>query len=132
VRGREDVFFGYEFDIQDGGRRLPAYARRYYIRLFARSRSALRGSFEFYPRVGRDACTEPAACEATARDARPWDRRSVELECSRRQGNATSGERRAHSRHPRGGALGGRAGPKSAGGISPRVLGATPRGSESF
>jgi len=52
VRGPEDVFFGYEFDIQDGGRRLPAYARRYYIRLFARSRSALRGSFEFYPEWG--------------------------------------------------------------------------------
>src|SRR6478735_8913679 len=53
VRGREDVFFGNEFDIQDGGRRLPAYARRYYIRLFARSRSALRGSFEFYPSGAR-------------------------------------------------------------------------------
>lgn len=36
VRGREDVFFGYEFDIQDGGRRLPAYARRY-------SSASLRG-----------------------------------------------------------------------------------------
>lgn len=48
VQGREDVFFGYEFDIHDGGRRLPGYARRYYTSLFARSRSALRGSFEFY------------------------------------------------------------------------------------
>jgi pimeloyl-ACP methyl ester carboxylesterase len=48
VRGREDVFFGYEFAIQAGRTKLPEYARRYYIRLYARSRSVLRGSFEFY------------------------------------------------------------------------------------
>ncbi|WP_351231687.1 alpha/beta hydrolase [Streptomyces sp. NPDC002133] len=46
VRGREELFFGYEFDIQ-GGERLPDYARDYYFRLFS-DPEALRGSFGFY------------------------------------------------------------------------------------
>jgi pimeloyl-ACP methyl ester carboxylesterase len=46
VRGREEIFFGYEFDIQ-GGERLPAYVREYYFRLYS-GREALRGSFGFY------------------------------------------------------------------------------------
>ncbi|MGW1540177.1 alpha/beta fold hydrolase [Streptomyces sp. NPDC002309] len=46
VRGREEAFFTYEFDIQ-GGERLPEYAREYYIRLFSDPES-LRGSFGFY------------------------------------------------------------------------------------
>ncbi|AWW43309.1 alpha/beta fold hydrolase [Streptomyces cadmiisoli] len=46
VRGREEAFFTYEFDIQ-GGERLPEYAREYYIRLFS-ERESLRGSFGFY------------------------------------------------------------------------------------
>ncbi|MEU4091760.1 alpha/beta hydrolase [Streptomyces sp. NPDC026673] len=46
VRGREDVFFGYEFDIQ-GGKRLPDYAREYYFRLFS-DPETLRGGFGFY------------------------------------------------------------------------------------
>ncbi|MFD6974745.1 alpha/beta fold hydrolase [Streptomyces sp. NPDC059979] len=46
VRGREDLFFGYEFDIQ-GGKRQPEYAREYYVRLFSNP-EALRAGFGFY------------------------------------------------------------------------------------
>ncbi|MHB9847794.1 alpha/beta fold hydrolase [Streptomyces krungchingensis] len=46
VRGREDLFFGYEFDIQ-GGRKQPEYAREYYVRLFSNP-EALRAGFGFY------------------------------------------------------------------------------------
>ncbi len=47
VRGREDVFFGYEFDIQAGSKKLPRRTQRYYVELFS-DREALRGSFGFY------------------------------------------------------------------------------------
>jgi pimeloyl-ACP methyl ester carboxylesterase len=46
VRGREDIFFGYEFANQ-GGKRLPDYALRYYFSLFS-DPDALRGSFGLY------------------------------------------------------------------------------------
>jgi pimeloyl-ACP methyl ester carboxylesterase len=46
VRGREDLFFGYEFAIQ-GGKPLPDDARRYYYGLFS-DPDVLRGSFGFY------------------------------------------------------------------------------------
>jgi pimeloyl-ACP methyl ester carboxylesterase len=46
VRGREDLFFGYEFAIQ-GGKPLPDDARRYYYSLFS-DPDVLRGSFGFY------------------------------------------------------------------------------------
>ncbi|RPI20915.1 MAG: alpha/beta hydrolase [Acidobacteria bacterium] len=48
VRGREDIFFGYEFSIQTGnGRRLPEDVINYYVRLFS-DRDTLRGSFGLY------------------------------------------------------------------------------------
>jgi pimeloyl-ACP methyl ester carboxylesterase len=46
VRGREDIFFGYEFAIQ-GGKKLPDYALRYYFSLYS-DPDVLRGSFGFY------------------------------------------------------------------------------------
>ena len=46
VRGREDIFFGYEFAIQ-GGKPPPEDVRRYYFDLFS-DPDALRGSFGFY------------------------------------------------------------------------------------
>ncbi|TXS79474.1 alpha/beta hydrolase [Streptomyces sp. NBC_01689] len=46
VRGREEVFFGYEFDIQ-GGKRLPDRTREYYYRMFS-DPETLRGSFGLY------------------------------------------------------------------------------------
>jgi pimeloyl-ACP methyl ester carboxylesterase len=48
VRGREEVFFGAEFDASAGTRKLPEDAVRYYVDLLAADRDALRGSFEFY------------------------------------------------------------------------------------
>jgi pimeloyl-ACP methyl ester carboxylesterase len=46
VRGREDIFYGYEFAIQ-GGKPLPEDALRYYFGLFS-DPDVLRGSFGFY------------------------------------------------------------------------------------
>jgi pimeloyl-ACP methyl ester carboxylesterase len=48
VQGREDIYFGYEFDIQAGEKKLPEYAVRYYVRILRSGPDALRGSFEFY------------------------------------------------------------------------------------
>jgi pimeloyl-ACP methyl ester carboxylesterase len=45
VRGREDIFFGYEFAIQGGN--VPDDALRYYFGLFS-DPEVLRGSFGFY------------------------------------------------------------------------------------
>jgi pimeloyl-ACP methyl ester carboxylesterase len=47
VRGREDIFFGYEFAIQGGGEKLPDYALKYYVDLFS-DPDVLRGSFGLY------------------------------------------------------------------------------------
>ncbi len=47
VRGREDIFFGNEFDVA-AAKKLPDYAVKYYIDHFASSRDALRGSFGLY------------------------------------------------------------------------------------
>jgi len=47
VRGREELFFGYEFAIQGGSRKLPDSALRYYFELFS-DPDALRGSFGLY------------------------------------------------------------------------------------
>ncbi|MGW9031789.1 alpha/beta fold hydrolase [Streptomyces sp. NPDC055722] len=47
VRGREDIYFGFEFDIQ-AAKKLPDYAVKYYIETLASHRDALRGSFSFY------------------------------------------------------------------------------------
>ncbi|MFC9078712.1 alpha/beta hydrolase [Streptomyces sp. NPDC057062] len=47
VRGREDIFFGFEFDI-NAVKKLPDHAVRYYIRAIASHRDALRGTFNFY------------------------------------------------------------------------------------
>jgi pimeloyl-ACP methyl ester carboxylesterase len=45
VRGREDIFFGYEFAIQGGN--VPDYALMYYFSIFS-DPDVLRGSFGFY------------------------------------------------------------------------------------
>jgi pimeloyl-ACP methyl ester carboxylesterase len=46
VAGREDLYFGFQFD--KGGRKLPDYAVDYYINAIASSPDALRGSFGQY------------------------------------------------------------------------------------
>jgi pimeloyl-ACP methyl ester carboxylesterase len=48
VRGREDIFFGAEFDASAGTNKLPPETVRYYIDLLAADPEALRGSFELY------------------------------------------------------------------------------------
>jgi pimeloyl-ACP methyl ester carboxylesterase len=48
VRGREEIFFGAEFDASAGTKKLPDDTVRYYIDTLASDPEALRGSFEFY------------------------------------------------------------------------------------
>jgi pimeloyl-ACP methyl ester carboxylesterase len=48
VRGREDIFFGAEFDASAGTNKLPDETVRYYIDMLAADPEALRGSFELY------------------------------------------------------------------------------------
>jgi pimeloyl-ACP methyl ester carboxylesterase len=48
VRGREEIFFGAEFDASAGTKKLPADVVQYYIDTLAADPEALRGSFEFY------------------------------------------------------------------------------------
>jgi pimeloyl-ACP methyl ester carboxylesterase len=47
VAGREDIFFGAEFDASAGTHKLPDYAVKYYIDTL-KDPDHLRGSFEFY------------------------------------------------------------------------------------
>jgi pimeloyl-ACP methyl ester carboxylesterase len=46
IRGREDIYFGYEFAIQ-AGKKLPEDVVDYYVRLVS-NRKSLRGSLAFY------------------------------------------------------------------------------------
>ena len=48
VTGREDIFFGAEFDASAGTHKLPDDAVTYYVDTLAASPDALRGSFGFY------------------------------------------------------------------------------------
>jgi pimeloyl-ACP methyl ester carboxylesterase len=48
VRGREEIFFGAEFDASAGTKKLPAEVVSYYIETLATDPEALRGSFELY------------------------------------------------------------------------------------
>ena len=48
VKGREEIFFGAEFDASAGTKKLPAEIVSYYIGTLAADPEALRGSFELY------------------------------------------------------------------------------------
>src|SRR5262245_23296182 len=48
VRGREEIFFGAEFDASAGSKKLPPEVVAYYVETLAADPEALRGSFEFY------------------------------------------------------------------------------------
>ena len=48
VKGREEIFFGAEFDASAGTKKLPVEAVSYYIGTLAADQDALRGSFELY------------------------------------------------------------------------------------
>ena len=51
VSGKEDVFFGNEFDVSAGSKKLPPEAVAYYIERLTGDSDALRGSFGFYRAV---------------------------------------------------------------------------------
>jgi pimeloyl-ACP methyl ester carboxylesterase len=48
VSGREEIFFGAEFDASAGTHKLPPETVKYYVDLLTANPEALRGSFEFY------------------------------------------------------------------------------------
>ena len=48
VKGREDIFFGCEFDASAGTKKLPDDAVKYYVDTLASDPDALRGSFGLY------------------------------------------------------------------------------------
>jgi pimeloyl-ACP methyl ester carboxylesterase len=48
VKGREDIFFGNEFAVSAGTKKLPDAAVKYYIDILRSDEHALRGSFGFY------------------------------------------------------------------------------------
>ena len=52
VKGREEIFFGAEFDASAGTNKLAAETVKYYIDTLASDPDALRGSFEFYRALG--------------------------------------------------------------------------------
>ncbi len=63
VRGREEIFFGAEFDASAGTQKLPAEVVSNYVDTLAADAEALRGSFELYrafPRVVRPRCNSAA------------------------------------------------------------------------
>ena len=79
VRGREDIFFGAEFDASAGTNKLPDYAVRYYIRHpRIRPRRPAR-QLRVLPRAPRHHRPERAAQDPAADPARPGDRRSGKL-----------------------------------------------------
>ena len=51
VRGREEIFFGAEFDASAGTNKLPDDVVRYYVDILRSDPHALRGSFGFYRAV---------------------------------------------------------------------------------
>src|SRR6185369_15476221 len=51
VRGREEIFFGAEFDASAGTNKLPEELVAYYVGRLANDPDALRGSFGFYRAV---------------------------------------------------------------------------------
>ncbi len=48
IQGREDIYFGFEFDIQAGSSKLPGDLVRYYVDILTSRRDALRGSLGWY------------------------------------------------------------------------------------
>jgi pimeloyl-ACP methyl ester carboxylesterase len=52
VRGREEIFFGAEFNASAGTKKLPQHAVKYYVDGLASSPEALHGSFQLYRAFG--------------------------------------------------------------------------------
>jgi pimeloyl-ACP methyl ester carboxylesterase len=60
VRGREEIFFGAEFDASAGSTKLPREVVDYYVSVLASDPEALRGSFEFYRAIFASAAQNEA------------------------------------------------------------------------
>jgi pimeloyl-ACP methyl ester carboxylesterase len=65
VRGREDIFFGAEFDASAGTHKLPREVVRYHVDLLASSQEALHGTFQLYRAFG------PTTAQNEERKTRP-------------------------------------------------------------
>jgi pimeloyl-ACP methyl ester carboxylesterase len=115
VTGREDIFFGAEFDASAGTHKLPDDAVRYYIDTVAADPDHLRGSFEFYRAIPHHRA-EPAAQDRAADPARPGDRRSGKHRGRGWEHDEARRGRRADPGHPRLRPLGRRAGSRSTAG----------------
>jgi pimeloyl-ACP methyl ester carboxylesterase len=63
VRGREEIFFGAEFDASAGSRKLPGELVAHYIDALTADADALRGSFEFYRALGATSAQNQARKE---------------------------------------------------------------------
>ena len=118
VAGREDIFFGWEFDA--AAKKLPDEVIDYYVGLLS-DPDALRGSFGFYRALDTTIAQDGRAQDPAADHARPGDRRSGELRRARRGGDEARRGRRAELRHPRRRPLRRRGGPRrDAGGADAR------------
>ncbi len=60
VRGNEQQYYRYEFNIQGGGFTPPEYAIQYYIHVYSRTRDTLRASFGFYRAWGETSIPDTA------------------------------------------------------------------------
>jgi len=63
VRGREGIYFGYEFAVHAGPKQLPDDVLGYYVEILASQPDALRGSFGWYREL--DTTTAQNAQRAT-------------------------------------------------------------------
>ena len=97
VAGREDIFFGWEFDA--AAKKLPDDVDRLLRRPAHRPRRAAR-QLRVVPGARRDDRAGRAAQDPAADHARPGDRRRVELRRSRRGRDEARRGRRPGRRHP--------------------------------
>ena len=97
VTGREDIFFGAEFDASAGTKKLPDDAVRYYIDTLASDPDPPARQLRVLPRDPHHHRAERAAQDPAADPARPGDRRSGKL---RRRGREHDEARRGRRADP--------------------------------
>ena len=98
VAGREDIFFGWEFDA--AAKKLPDEVIAYYVGQLT-DPAALSASFEWYRALDETIAQDGAAQDAAADHARAGDRRRVQLRRPRRGRDEARRGRRARRRHRR-------------------------------
>ena len=127
VRGREEIFFGAEFDASAGTNKLPEDAVRYYIDTLASDPEALRGSFGFYRAIPTTTAQNQQRKERRLTLARAGHRRRGKLRSHGRRHDAARRRRRADRGSRRRRPLGRRAGTRRAAGGPDHVPGPLPR-----